>query len=49
MALTIRRLEDQIAELEKRFCSLEDEVEHWKAEAEKMTIEGNENAGWFMF
>ncbi|KAL8842950.1 MAG: hypothetical protein Q9176_002253 [Flavoplaca citrina] len=42
MALTIKRLEDQIAELEKKFCSLEDEVEHWKAE-------GNENAGWFMF
>ncbi|KAI4267094.1 MAG: hypothetical protein LQ337_008518 [Flavoplaca oasis] len=49
MALTIKRLEDQIAELEERLCSLEDEVEHWKAEAEKMTVEGNENAGWFMF
>ncbi|KAL8861543.1 MAG: hypothetical protein Q9178_002067 [Gyalolechia marmorata] len=46
MASTIKGLEDRIAELESRFRTLENEVDHWKAEAEKAT---SENADWHMF
>ncbi|KAL8989028.1 MAG: hypothetical protein Q9169_008455 [Polycauliona sp. 2 TL-2023] len=49
MAMTIKRLEDRIAELEVRFRDLEDEVEHWNMEAEKVSVQGDEGVGWFMF
>ena len=46
MASTIKGLVDRIAELESRFRTLENEVDHWKAEAEKATLD---NANWHMF
>ncbi|KAL8682121.1 MAG: hypothetical protein Q9186_001826 [Xanthomendoza sp. 1 TL-2023] len=46
MASTINVLQQRIAELETRFRDMEEEIEHWKGEAERMKVE---DAGWYLF
>ncbi|KAL8820065.1 MAG: hypothetical protein Q9223_001643 [Gallowayella weberi] len=46
MASTISILQQRIAELENKFRDMEEELEYWKGEAERVKFE---DAGWYIF